>query len=149
MAQPCMLHAPLCHGQYFFLVFVYPIVTVFSSYVLDTNTCSCVASSALYTLTGYEPCLGLTKGHITRTESKRIDLTRIVPIGTVVASIERSPRSPVRSIILFVIISLVASGTRRVELLIWKTAQYYCFASTILRNTIIATKYMQVPDIAS
>ena len=47
-----MLHAPLCHGLDFFLVFVYPIVTVFSSQVLDTNICSCVASSALDTLTG-------------------------------------------------------------------------------------------------
>ena len=47
-----MLHALLCHELYLFLVFVYPIVTVFSSYVLDTNTSSCVASSALYTLTG-------------------------------------------------------------------------------------------------
>ena len=46
-----MLHAPLCHGLHLFLVFVYPIVTVFSSQVLDTNTLSCVASSALYTLT--------------------------------------------------------------------------------------------------
>ena len=46
-----MLHALLCHGLYFFLVFVYLIITVFSSYVLDTNTSSCVASSALYTLT--------------------------------------------------------------------------------------------------
>ena len=48
---PCMLHAPLCHGLYFFLVSVYPIVTVFSPNVLDMNTSSCVASSALYTLT--------------------------------------------------------------------------------------------------
>ena len=46
-----MLHAPLCHGLYLCLVFVYPIVTVFSSQVLDTNTDSCVASNALYTLT--------------------------------------------------------------------------------------------------
>ena len=42
-----MLHALLCHGLHLFLVFVYPIVTVFSSQVLDTNTDSCVASSAL------------------------------------------------------------------------------------------------------
>ena len=35
---PGMLHAPLCHGLYFFLISVYPIVTVFSSHVLDTNT---------------------------------------------------------------------------------------------------------------
>ena len=46
-----MLHAPLCHGLDFFLVFVYLVVTVFSSQVLDTNTSSCVVSSALYTLT--------------------------------------------------------------------------------------------------
>ena len=48
-----MLHAPLCHGLHLFLVFVYPIVTVFSSQVLDTSTGSCVASSALYTLTHF------------------------------------------------------------------------------------------------
>ena len=45
-----MLHALLCCGLYLFLVFVYLIVTVFSSHILDTNTSSCVASSALYTL---------------------------------------------------------------------------------------------------
>ena len=38
-------------GITFFLVFVYLIITIFSSYILDTNTCSCGASSALYTLT--------------------------------------------------------------------------------------------------
>ena len=35
----------------FFLVSVYPIVTIFSSHGLDTNTDRCVASSAFYTLT--------------------------------------------------------------------------------------------------
>ena len=35
---PGMRHAPLCHGLSFFLISVYPIVTVFSSHVLDTNT---------------------------------------------------------------------------------------------------------------
>ena len=34
-----------------FPCYFYPIVTVFSPYVLDMNTWSCVASSALYTLT--------------------------------------------------------------------------------------------------
>ena len=33
-----MLHKSLCHGQAVSLSIVYPIVTVFCSYVLDTNT---------------------------------------------------------------------------------------------------------------
>ena len=53
------------------------------------------------------------------------------------------------SIILFLIISLVASGARCVEFLIWETVQHYCFVSTILINTIFATKYMQMLDMSS
>ena len=73
-----MLHAPLCHGLDFFLVFVYPIVTVFSSQVLDTNTSSCVASSALYTLTRIGPSSRL-KSLVTVDAEGAMEYSQYVP----------------------------------------------------------------------
>ena len=51
MAQPPHATCTALPWTILFPCFVYPIVTVFSSYILDTNASNCVVNSALYTLT--------------------------------------------------------------------------------------------------